>query len=78
MSLTTIPDAIHTRATINGRTRPLITSLPDGTYDILDASGRVFWKDMNASTTVDAINDLGGPTFYRAVPATGLPHGAKA
>lgn len=44
-------------------------------FDILDAFNKVFWKDMDRATAVEAINKLG--TLYRVVAATGLGYGAK-
>lgn len=45
-------------------------------FDILDAFNKVFWKDMDRTTALEAINKLG--SLYRVVAATGLDHGAKA
>jgi hypothetical protein len=44
-------------------------------FDILDSFNKVFWKDMDRTTALEAINKLGG--MYRVVAATGLNHGAK-
>ncbi|WP_168223493.1 hypothetical protein [Pseudarthrobacter sp. NIBRBAC000502772] len=44
-------------------------------FDILDAFNKVFWKDMDRATALEASSKLG--TMYRVVAATGLGHGAK-
>jgi len=44
-------------------------------FDILNEFNRVFWKDMDAATALEAVNKLG--TMYRVVPATGLDHNTK-
>ena len=44
-------------------------------FDILDAFSKVFWKDMDRATALEAINKLGA--MYRVVAATGLSYGAK-
>lgn len=44
-------------------------------FDILDSFNKVFWKDMDRTTALEAIAKLG--TLYRVVAATGLNYGAK-
>jgi hypothetical protein len=44
-------------------------------FDIVDAFNKVFWKDMDRATALEAINKLG--TMYRVVAATGLSYGSK-
>lgn len=44
-------------------------------FDILDAFNRVFWKDMDRATALEAIGKLGA--MYRVIAATGLGHGVK-
>jgi hypothetical protein len=44
-------------------------------FDILDAFNKVFWKDMDRATALEAIAKLG--TMYRVVAATGLNYGTK-
>ena len=44
-------------------------------FDILDAFNKVFWKDMDRATALEAINKLG--TMYRVVAATNLNYGTK-
>jgi len=44
-------------------------------FDILDAFNKVFWKDMDRTTALEAIANLG--TMYRVVAATGLNYGAR-
>lgn len=54
-----------------------VLSLPTEikSFDILDEFNRVFWKDMDGATALEAINKLG--TMYRTVPSTGLDYGTK-
>lgn len=62
--------------TQNPQTLPVLLDLvDDGPFDILDPFGRVFWKDMDKATALNAIR--GFDTQHRVVPATGLPYGAK-
>jgi len=45
-------------------------------FDILDPFNRVFWRDMDAATAIDAANNLGAG-WYRIVEHTGADYGDK-
>lgn len=45
-------------------------------FDILDPFNRVFWRDMDAATAIDAVNNLGAG-WYRIVEHTGADYGVK-
>ena len=44
-------------------------------FDLLDPFNRVFWKDMDKATAIDAANRMGPQ--YRVVDHTGLDYNAK-